>query len=42
MDIMHVLKEDGYYDGLFLDKNIMQFGFMKLIQVRNVHSHAQT
>ena len=33
MDIFHTLKDDGYFSGDALDKGLIQFCFMKMIQV---------
>lgn len=35
INLFEKLKADGYYDGLYLDKSILQFCFMDLIQVNN-------
>jgi len=34
MDLLKRLQEDGYYTGDILDKNLLQFCFMDIIQVR--------
>lgn len=35
MDFFGLLKDEGYFTGDFIDKNLLQFCFMKLIQVIN-------
>ena len=33
MNLFQMLKEDDYFDGSFLDKSLIQFCFLELIQV---------
>ncbi len=35
MDIFQTLKDDGHFSGDFLDKNLIQFCFLNLVQVCN-------
>lgn len=35
MNLFQLLKEDDHFDGSFLDKSLIQFCFMDIIQVRN-------
>jgi hypothetical protein len=35
--LFHTLKEDGHFDGGFLDKNLILFCFIVLIQVGNMN-----
>ena len=38
LDVFHTLKEDGQFCGDILDKSLVQFCFMKLVQVFESHS----
>ena len=37
INLFHQIKDEGYFNGTYLDKALIQFCFMAIIQVRNCH-----